>query len=100
MSENAARTIDDLSALEYVERHIGACYASLHRTDEMQAGVYVLAAGGRIPAHQHSTSWDFALVLEGEIEAQVGDGAGARIVRCGPHAVNLGYCLNFCVRGG
>lgn len=89
MSESGARTIGDLSALEHVERHIGARYASLHRTDEMQAGIYVLAPGGRIPAHRHSTSWDFALVLEGEIEARIGDGAEARTVRCGPHAVNL-----------
>jgi quercetin dioxygenase-like cupin family protein len=55
----------------------------------MQAGVYVLAPGGRIPAHSHSASWDFALVLDGEIEARVGDASGTRVVRCGPHAVNL-----------
>ncbi|MGA3399668.1 MAG: cupin domain-containing protein [Acetobacteraceae bacterium] len=89
MPEGGARTIGDLATLDYVERHIGARYAVLHRTDEMQAGVYVLAPGGRIPAHRHSTSWDFALVLEGEIEAQVGEGGAARVMRCGPHAVNL-----------
>jgi quercetin dioxygenase-like cupin family protein len=89
MSENSARAISDLSALDHVERHIGARYAPLHRTDEMQAGIYVLAVGGRIPAHLHSMSWDFALVLEGEIEAQIGEGTSARVVRCGPHSVNL-----------
>ncbi len=67
----------------------GARYAALHRTDEMQAGVYVLAPGSRIPAHRDSPSWDFALVLEGEIEAQVGEGAAASVVHCRPHAVNL-----------
>jgi quercetin dioxygenase-like cupin family protein len=89
MSESEARTISDLSALDYVARHVGARYATLHRTDEMQAGIYVLAAGGRIPPHRHSTSWDFALVLDGEIEAHIGEGTETRIVRCGPHAVNL-----------
>ena len=89
MSESGARTIGDLSLLEYAERHIRARYASLLRTDEMQAGVYVLPLGGQIPAHWHSASWDFALILDGDIEAQIGDGADARIIRCGPHAVNL-----------
>jgi quercetin dioxygenase-like cupin family protein len=89
MAESEARTIADLSALDYVDRHVGARYAAVHRTDEMQAGVYVLAPGGRIPAHRHSVSWDFALVLEGAIEAHVGEGNAARVVHCGPHAVNL-----------
>lgn len=89
MPETEARTIGDLAALDYVDRHIGARYAAVHRTDELQAGIYVLAPGGRIPAHRHSTSWDFALVLDGEIEARIGEGADVRVVRCAAHAINL-----------
>jgi len=89
MPEPQARTIADLAALDYVDRHIRARYAAVHRTDEMQAGIYELAPGGRIPAHRHSASWDFAVVLDGEIEARIGAGEGARVVRCGAHAINL-----------
>jgi quercetin dioxygenase-like cupin family protein len=89
MPEAKARTIPDLSALEYADRHVGAHHAPVHRTDELQVGVYVLDPGGRIPAHRHSTSWDIALVLEGEIEARIGEGEGVRVVRCGVHAMNM-----------
>ena len=79
-------SIPDLAALPYVDRHIGAHYAAVHRTDEVQAGIYVLDPGGRIPAHRHSASWDIALVLEGEIEARIGD---APPVRVPAHGMNL-----------
>ena len=75
--------------MNYVDRHIHAHYAAVHRTDELQAGIYVLEPGGRIPSHRHSKSWDFAVVLDGEIEARIGEGASARVVRCAAHAINL-----------
>jgi quercetin dioxygenase-like cupin family protein len=89
MPDAAARTIADLALLDYVARHEGARYAAVHRTDAFQAGIYVLAPGGRIPAHRHTASWDFAVVLEGEIEARIGEGADSRVVRLPPHALNL-----------
>lgn len=89
MAEPGARTIADLAALAYADRHVGAHYAPVHRTGEVQIGIYVLDPGGCIPSHRHSTSWDIALVLDGAIEASVGEGVEARVVRCGVHAVNL-----------
>jgi quercetin dioxygenase-like cupin family protein len=89
MPQAEARTIADLTALTYVDRHIHAHYAAVYRTDELQAGIYVLEPGGRIPSHRHSKSWDFAVVLDGEIEARIGEGTSARVVRCAAHAINL-----------
>jgi quercetin dioxygenase-like cupin family protein len=89
MSQSGARTINDLASLTYADRHDRARYAPVHRTDELQIGVYVLEPDGRIPAHRHSTSWDIALVLEGAIEVVVGEGAQARVAHCGVHAINL-----------
>jgi quercetin dioxygenase-like cupin family protein len=82
-------TIETPSALPHVDRHHGAHYAAIHRTDEVQAGFYVLDPGGEIPPHRHSASWDIAVVLEGEIEATMGEGGAARTVRLRPQAVNL-----------
>ena len=62
---------------------------AVHQTDALQIGIYVLDPGGCIPPHRHSVSWDIALVLEGEIEARIGEGPAARVVRCGVHAMNL-----------
>ena len=89
MSESDARTIHDLAALAYVDRHERARYATVHRMEEVQIGVYVLEPGGQIPPHRHSISWDIALVLEGEIEATIGEAPDQRRERCGPHCVNL-----------
>jgi len=89
MSESAASTITDLASLTYADRHQHAQYAPVHRTDEVQIGVYLLEPGGSIPPHRHSTSWDIALVLDGAIEVMIGEGAQARVVRCGVHAINL-----------
>lgn len=82
-------TIADLAALPHAPRHEGARYAAIHRADAFQAGTYLLAPGGRIPPHRHSAAWDVAIVLEGEIEARMGEGPAARAVRLKPHAVNL-----------
>lgn len=84
-----ARTITDIASLDHVDRHVGAHYASIHRTDELQMGIYVLDPGGRVPAHRHSASWDIALVLDGEIEVRIGNGTEVRVVRCPMHAINL-----------
>ena len=89
MPDSSARTIAALASLPYTDRHVGAHYAPVHRTDELQIGIYILDPGGRIPPHRHSKSWDIALVLEGEIEARIGDGAETRVVRCAVHAMNL-----------
>jgi quercetin dioxygenase-like cupin family protein len=89
MSAAEPATIADLAALPHAPRHEGASYAAIHRAGAFQAGTYLLAPGGRIPLHRHSTAWDLAIVLEGEIEATIGTGPAARAVRLGPHAVNL-----------
>lgn len=89
MSEASARTIAELASLPYTDRHVHAHYAPVHRSDEVQIGIYALDPGGCIPPHRHSKSWDIALVLEGEIEACVGEGTGMRVARCGVHAMNL-----------
>ena len=82
----SATTISDLAALAYEAKHILAHKALIHQTDAVQVNVYVLDPGGRIPAHQHSTSWDISFVIEGEIEARFADG---RTVRCAAQAINL-----------
>ena len=89
MPESSARTITDPKSLAFTDRHVGAHYAAVHQTDALQIGIYVLDPGGCIPPHRHSVSWDIALVLEGEIEARIGEGPAARVVRCGVHAMNL-----------
>lgn len=89
MPEPEAKTIADLASLTYTDRHEHAHYAPVHRTDELQIGVYLLDPGGCIPPHRHSKSWDIALVLEGEIEVCIGDAAPRRVVPCTGHAVNL-----------
>lgn len=89
MSVAAARTIPDLSALAYEDKHVRARKALVHQSDDVQVNIYVLEPGGRIPAHRHSTSWDISLVLEGEIEARFGTGETVRTVRCAVQAINL-----------
>lgn len=89
MIDQSALTIEDPARLAHVDRHEGAHYAAIHRTGDMQAGFYVLDPGGRIPTHRHSASWDIAVVLEGEIEATMEEGAATRTVRLRPQAVNL-----------
>jgi quercetin dioxygenase-like cupin family protein len=83
------RTIPDFSALNYDEKHILARKAIIHQTDEVQINVYVLEPGGRIPAHQHSQSWDISAVMEGEIGIRFSDDDGARTIRCERQAINL-----------
>jgi len=89
MPDSGSRTITDPKSLPFTDRHVGAHYAAVHRTDALQIGIYALDPGGCIPPHRHSVSWDIALVLEGEIEACIGEGPAARVVRCGVHAMNL-----------
>ena len=89
MPEAGPTTIPDLAALAYMDRHAGAHYAPVHRTDEVQIGIYMLDPGGSIPSHRHSKSWDIALVLEGEIEVRIDRGADTCMVRCAVHAINL-----------
>jgi quercetin dioxygenase-like cupin family protein len=84
-----ATTILDLSTLLYDAKHVLARKALVHQTDEVQVNVYVLEPGGRIPAHRHSSSWDIAFVIEGEIEARFTEGGTVRTVRCGKQAINL-----------
>jgi quercetin dioxygenase-like cupin family protein len=82
-------TIEDPATLTYADRHEGAHYAAIHRTDEVQAGIYVLDPGGSIPAHRHTASWDIAVVLEGEIEVSIDEGGAERTVRLRAQGVNL-----------
>jgi quercetin dioxygenase-like cupin family protein len=89
MQSAEPRTIRDLTSLAYEDRHVKAHHALVHRSEEVQVGIYLLEPGGRIPAHRHSTSWDIALVIEGEIEARIGAGDQARVVRCPAHGMNL-----------
>jgi quercetin dioxygenase-like cupin family protein len=89
VSEAEARIIAGPAALSFLDRHINARYAPVHRTEEVQVGMYVLDPGGRVPAHHHSTSWDIAVVLEGEIEIRVGAGEQARTVRCTAQAISV-----------
>ena len=84
-----ARTITDLAALSYEDKHIRAHMALVHQTAEVQLNVYVLDPGGMVPPHRHSASWDIALVIEGEIEISVTQGEQTRIVVCGRDAINL-----------
>ena len=49
MPDSSARTIAALASLPYTDRHVGAHYAPVHRTDELQIGIYILDPGGRIP---------------------------------------------------
>ncbi len=85
----AVTTIHDLSSLAYDARHILARKAVVHQNDDVQVIVYVLAPGGRIPAHRHTASWDISFVIEGEIEATFTENGTVRTVRCGGQAVNL-----------
>jgi quercetin dioxygenase-like cupin family protein len=83
------KTIPDLASLAYQDRHVRAHHALVHKTEDVQVGVYLLEPGGAIPRHRHSTSWDIALVIEGEIEARMGAGGAARSVRLAAHGMNL-----------
>ncbi len=89
MPNATARTIADPASLPTTDRHVGAHYAPVHRTDEVQIGIYRLDPGGHIPPHRHSKSWDIALVLDGAIEVTIADGEQPRTVRCTRHAINL-----------
>ena len=89
MPDATARTIADPGSLPTTSRHVGAHYAAVHRTDDLQIGIYRLDPGGHIPPHCHSKSWDIALVLEGAIDVTIADGTEPRVVRCEEHAINL-----------
>src|SRR5271166_3057344 len=89
MDPEGPRTVADISALSYEDKHILAHKALVHQTDEVQVNVYVLEPGGRIPAHRHSSSWDISFIIEGEIEARFNEGGTVRTVRCGSQAINL-----------
>ena len=83
------RSIPDFSALSYDEKHILARKALVHQTDEVQVNVYVLEPGGRVPAHQHSQSWDISVVMEGEIEVRFLSDGDARALRCQRQAITM-----------
>ena len=89
MAGRSSRSIADLASLPYTDRHVGAHYAPVHRTGDVQIGIYILDPGGLIPPHRHSRSWDIALVMEGEIEARTGEGVEQQVVRCIAHAMHL-----------
>lgn len=89
MPDAKARTIVDPGSLPTTDRHVGAHYAPVHRTDELRIGIYRLDPDGQIPPHRHSRSWDIALVLEGAIDVTIADAAQPRVVRCEEHAINL-----------
>ena len=83
------RTIADLAALAYEDKHIKAHKALVHQTPELQLNVYVLDPGGMVPPHLHSSSWDIAFVIEGEIEISVEYDGEMRLVNCRSGALNF-----------
>jgi quercetin dioxygenase-like cupin family protein len=83
------RTIADPSQLSFSNKHINARKALIHQTDEVQVNLYVLQPGGRIPAHEHSKSWDISFVVSGRLEASFLEDGQIRRVVCAEGAVNL-----------
>ncbi len=86
---HAIRNIPNFSALSYEEKHSLARRALVNQTDEVQVSVYVLEPGGKVPAHQHSQSWDISVVMEGEIEIRFSMDADAGTLRCKRQAINM-----------
>ena len=89
MTPSDVRTISDLSQLSFGDKHIKARKALVHQTDEVQVNCYVLQPGGRIPAHEHSKSWDISYVVSGTLEARFIEDGQMRRVICTAGAINL-----------
>jgi quercetin dioxygenase-like cupin family protein len=81
------QSIRDFSALIYEDKHSLARKALVHQTENVQINIYVLKPGGRIPAHQHTNSWDISVVIEGEIEVRFC--SEGETLRCKRQAINL-----------
>ena len=84
-----ARSIPDISALQFDEKFSLARKALVHRTEDVQVSVYVLEPGGRIPAHRHTSSWDISAVMEGEIHIRFASDIAVHSIRCKSQAINV-----------
>jgi quercetin dioxygenase-like cupin family protein len=89
MTDFKARVIPDLAHLAFEDKHIKARKALVQQTDDVQMNVYVLQPGGRIPAHQHSRSWDISYVVAGRLESCYVEGGQSCRVVCQAGTVTL-----------